>query len=71
MNQTKIMTSIESKKLNRKKFLLYSGSALFGLGLISNSTFKFFRSEITTKPSMKIVANPNAVKRKIRVTNNG
>ncbi|MCY7360853.1 MAG: hypothetical protein LH629_02115 [Ignavibacteria bacterium] len=68
--------SISEKKLNRKKFFVYAGSALAGFIAITHLPFSFFKSnpvnsQNSTKTSaLKITANPNAVKRNSKQINN-
>lgn len=62
----------ESETMKRKKFFLYSGSALLGLFAFFNIPSGIFRSGNASKvSSIKITENPNAVKRKSREVNNG
>lgn len=64
-------TNSGSGKIKRKKFFLYTGSALLGILALKNIPSSILSSFSTKKSSLKITENPNAVKRKSRQTNNG
>ena len=67
-----LIKNTESGTMKRKKFFLYSGSALLGLFAFLNIPASIFRSGNVSKvSSIKITENPNAVKRKSRQVNNG
>ncbi|MBK7158247.1 MAG: hypothetical protein IPH77_06750 [Ignavibacteria bacterium] len=67
-----LIKNTESVTIKRKKFFIYSGSALLGLFAFLNIPSSLFRSGIASKDStIKITENPNAVKRKSRQANNG
>lgn len=63
----------KSKNINRKKFLLFSGAAFVGVYSFVKFPFSFFQSKLVSGSAkkdnannIKIVINPNAVKRKVR-----
>lgn len=65
------ITSTEPRKIKRKNFFFYSGSAILGLFALSKYPLKFFETKISKETTIKITANPSAVKRKPREANNG
>ena len=76
MNNTVIDTNIiNTNKIKRKKFFLYSGAIAFGMFAASKFPFNIFSSNQTVnnkkESSIKITQNPNAVKRNSRQENNG
>lgn len=62
------------KNIDRKKFFMFSGSAILGFLALSKMPFNIFKSKSSaekTETSIKITQNPNAVKRKSRQANTG
>ena len=75
MENSNIVPKVTSSKMERKKFFLYSGTAIFGLLTLSKMPFNIFNSfknkSQKKETSIKITENPNAVKRKSRQANRG
>ncbi len=66
-----IKTIFKDQKIRRNKFLFSAGSVIFGFGLIAKNPIKFLQSKLQEKPSIKITANPHAVRRNSRKANIG
>lgn len=67
--------NVNTGKIKRKKFFLYSGALALGMLAVSKFPFNIFKSNqdtnIRKNSSIKITQNPNAVKRNSRQDNNG
>lgn len=73
-NNESLKDSTLSKNIDRKKFFIFSGTAILGFLALSKMPFNIFKSKSSaekTESSIKITQNPNAVKRKSRQANTG
>ena len=53
----------ETKKIKRRNFFMYLGAGALGMYALKSLPFKLFQKKIKAETSIKIKANPYAVKR--------
>ena len=64
-NSESIKALPEMKKIKRRNFFMYLGAGALGMFALKSLPFKLFQQKIKAETSIKIKANPYAVKREL------